>query len=65
MFYADKLFYRKITIEPWQPWFAWRPVKIDNRYYWLKQIYRRRVIHHIDSNDWNKYEYGNLFTVLK
>lgn len=65
MFYADKLYYRKITIEPWQPWFAWRPVKIDNRYYWLKQIYRRRIIYFVESNDWNKYEYGTLFTVLK
>ena len=26
---------------PWQPVFAWRPRRINDRWYWLTTVYRR------------------------
>ncbi len=28
----------------WKPWFAWRPVKLDNgQYAWLETVFRRKL----------------------
>lgn len=49
---------------PWEKWFAWRPVKINNKWRWLKPVYRR---HHagIWWSDRRSWEYGTIFDVLK
>lgn len=65
MFYADKLYFRKIEVKPWKPWFAWYPVKIEGKRCWLKRIYRRRVVCYADMEEWTRIEYGNAFTLLK
>jgi hypothetical protein len=59
--------WRKIEIEPWQIWFAWRPVKtVTGEQIWFKKIYRRTTWHFGgDNGQWAKYEYGNLFDILK
>ncbi len=56
---------RKIEVLPWKPWFAWRPVKIHGKRIWLKTVYRRCINTYVDHDDWERYEYGNLFDVLK
>jgi hypothetical protein len=56
---------RKQIVHAWEPWFAWRPVKIHGRRVWLKHIYRRCINTYYDMDDWLKWEYGDLFDVLK
>ena len=56
---------RKMTLGPWKPWFAWRPVKFKGKRVWLKKIYRRTVNTYVDMDDWSRYEYGDIFDVIK
>ncbi len=56
---------RKIEIMPWKEWFAWRPVKIKGKRIWLKKVYRRKINTYVDYEDWARYEYGDIFDVLK
>lgn len=48
---------------PWRPVFAYKPVKIKNKWYWLKTVYIREknivVLPH------QGYEYGDVFDVLR
>ena len=38
-----------LRVEPWQPWFAWHPVRLymTGQIAWLRQIYRRHVNKHV------------------
>jgi hypothetical protein len=27
-------------VDPWRPWFAWHPVRIDKQWVWLERIER-------------------------
>jgi len=56
---------RKIETMPWKEWFAWRPVKIKGKRIWLKKVYRRCINTYVDMEDWTRYEYGDIFDVLK
>lgn len=47
---------------PWRKYFAWYPVKVYNKWMWLKHIYRRRVFYTIKGD--TNYEYGTVFDVL-
>jgi hypothetical protein len=31
------------SVSDWERWFAWHPVKIDDRRYWLRTVERRHV----------------------
>jgi hypothetical protein len=59
--------WRKIEIEPWQLWFAWRPVKtVGGERIWFKKIYRRCIWRYGgDNGRWGQYEYGNIFDIIK
>jgi len=60
------MIYRKQDVHPWEEWFAWRPVKLlDGNRVWLKKIYRRCINTYVDHDDWQRYEYGTIFDVLK
>jgi hypothetical protein len=48
---------------PWEPMFAWKPVKISGRWHWLTQIYRRERNKYVYPNQ--GWEYGNTFDVLR
>jgi hypothetical protein len=56
---------RKITVGPWKQWFAWYPVKVHNKRLWLKTVYRRSINTYVDMEEWTKYQYGNVFDILK
>jgi hypothetical protein len=56
---------RKIIKGAWRPWFAWRPVKIQGRRTWMTTVYRRTIDTYVDTNVWQRYEYGTLFDLLK
>lgn len=57
---------RKIKMSPWRIWFAWRPVyTVNNERVWGKRVYRRKINTYVDHDDWTRYEYGNIFDVLK
>lgn len=45
----------------WKPWFAWRPVRVNGKWYWFKQVYRQ----HLLSPGSGVYRYGDDFDVLK
>ena len=47
----------------WQPYYIWKPKKINGKWYWLTTVYRReknRIVYPHQG-----YEYGNAFDVLK
>ena len=55
----------KVEIEPWQKWFAWRPVVLNGDRVWLKTIYRRRIWNYgSDNGQWPTWQYGTIFDVL-
>ena len=56
---------RKIIKGAWRPWFAWHPVKIQGRRVWMTTVYRRTIDTYVDTNFWQRYEYGTLFDVIK
>lgn len=48
---------------PWQPEFAWKPKRINGRWYWLTTVYRReRNKYVMPSQGW---EYGTIFDYLR
>ena len=51
--------------EPWEKWFAWRPVTVKGKRAWMKYVYRRRTNTYVNYDDWARYEYGDIFDVLK
>lgn len=57
--------YRKIVVDPWKKWFAWRPVKIHNKKVWCRYVYRRQVFLYIDVDVVSKSEYGTIFDVMQ
>ena len=57
--------YRKVVTLSWEKWFAWYPVKIHSRRVWLKTVYRRSIHSYADLDDWQRYEYGTIFDILK
>ena len=56
---------RKQEIGPWKPWFAWRPVKVNGKKVWMKKVYRRCINTYVDHDDWRRYQYGDMFDVLR
>lgn len=48
---------------PWEPEFAWRPRKINGRWYWLTTVYRREVNRMVWPSQ--GYEYGDTLDVLR
>lgn len=54
-------------LEPWKPWFAWRPVRLHTgERVWWKNIYRRTAAKtYANMNDWPFYEYGTIFDVIR
>lgn len=50
---------------PWEKWFAWRPVTVKGKRAWMKTVYRRRINTYVNYDDWARYEYGDIFDVLK
>lgn len=50
---------------PWTEWFAWRPVCVKGKWTWLKKVYRRSTNTYVNHDDWQQYEYGTVFDVLK
>ena len=52
---------------PWEPWFAWHPVKdVNNEWHWLKKIYRRHSwVKSTEQPFGNGYDYGTVFDVIK
>ena len=57
--------YRKQITSPWEKWFAWYPVKVHSKRVWLKTVYRRSVHSYADMDDWQRYEYGTIFDLIK
>ena len=57
--------YRKQETGPWEKFFAWHPVKIHSKRVWLKTVYRRCINTYVDYDDWKRWEYGDLFDIVK
>lgn len=57
--------YRKVVYLPWEKWVAWYPVRVHGQRTWLKTVYRRSLLTYVDMDDWERYEYGTIFDVLK
>lgn len=56
---------RQKVVGPWKKWYAWRPVKIKGKRVWMKKVYRRVINTYVDHDNWTRYEYGDIFDVLK
>jgi len=52
--------------DPWRKWFAWRPVTVKGKRCWMQFVYRKPIPKdYVTYDDWTRYEYGDLFDVLK
>ena len=47
--------------QPWTKWYAWRPVKVNNRWNWFKTVYRKPKY----NSPSLEYTYGTILDVLK
>jgi len=56
---------RKIEILSWEPWWAWHPVRVHGELTWFCTVYRRCINTYVDHDDWTRYEYGNIFDIVK
>lgn len=56
---------RKTEVGPWKSWFAWRPVTIKSKRVWMKKVYRRKINTYVDHDNWARYEYGDIFDIIK
>lgn len=63
--YSDGGVYRKRIYGDWEPWFAWHPVKIHDRRVWMRTVYRRSVQSFVDTEEWQSYQYGTIFDIVK
>ena len=52
--------------EHWEPHFAWIPVVVHGKRKWLTTVWRKQVVVYGDrKNEPPRYEYGNIFDVIK
>lgn len=51
--------------EPWTKWFAWYPVRINNKRQWMKTVYRRHKLKFGDQRLISEWEYTDIFGVIK
>lgn len=57
---------KEVPRNPWKKWFAWRPVKVKGKHVWMKTVYRKEIPKtYATYDDWTRYEYGDMFDVLK
>lgn len=49
---------------PWEPWFAWHPVKVHGHWTWLKTVYRKPVWAMSDTFN-TYYAYGTILDILR
>lgn len=56
---------RKQEKGAWEKFFAYRPVKVHNKWTWMKTVYRRRTHNYVDMDNWTYWEYGDLFDIVK
>jgi len=48
---------------PWQPYYTWRPRKINGRWYWLATVYRRERNRMVWPHQ--GWEFGDTLDLLK
>lgn len=57
---------RRDRLGKWRPWFAWKPVMIENERVWLEWIYRRiKIQHGVYGEALYETEYADTMTILK
>ena len=56
---------RKVVTAPWKSWYAWRPIKLHGEWVWFEWVFRRKINTYVDMDNWSRYEYGNIFDVIK
>lgn len=52
----------------WEPWFAWRPVKVEDSWCWLTRVYRKKEYYDLENiTEPIKFNwiYGTIFDVLR
>lgn len=60
------MLHEKNQRQPWEPWFAWKPVKASGKWVWFKKIYRRKQFDKIILFDKGHWTYtADIFEVLK
>jgi hypothetical protein len=53
-------------LETWRPWFAWRPVVIDNERIWLEWIFRRTKVYYGGMGDvMYEVEFTDAMSILR
>ena len=56
---------KKKRLETWRPWFAWRPVMIDNERVWLEWVYCRTKCYFGPDDIHYSKEYADTMSILK
>lgn len=49
----------------WESWYAWKPVRVNDKWTWLEEVYRLPGNTYVDHDNWTWYHYGTLLDVLK
>jgi hypothetical protein len=47
----------------WEPYYTWKPRRINSKWYWLTTVYRREKNKYVYPH--SGYEFGDGFDVLK
>jgi hypothetical protein len=58
---GKSVFFDDLSKNKWEPWFAWRPVRINGKWYWLAHVYRKFLV----SPGGGFYRYGDDFDMLR
>lgn len=57
---------RRKRLETWRPWFAWRPVVVDNERVWLEWIFRRTKMHYAGLGEYSyEVEFADAMSILR
>jgi hypothetical protein len=56
---------RKEDKGPWKSFYAWRPIKLHGEWVWFEWVFRRKINTYVDYDNWDRYEYGNIFDIIK
>jgi hypothetical protein len=48
----------------WKKWFAWYPVKVNDKLTWARFVYRARFCYREDVYIRHYYKYGTIFDVM-
>lgn len=63
--YSETWQQKRDRLQRWHHWFAWHPVRVNTRIYWLETIYIKGQFHSNYDCYWTWEYAANVFDILK